>query len=169
MVATRHEVECDTHDFYGRYVFRQTPDGYRTKTQWAKCGRVPCCGAIAIVIKETTICNGLPFTVERLREFYTPVVSELGNNRWLVAKPNEGKVINWWLVYREDQTRPKGQASSVIQKPPVAEEESSVAQSPVVIEDDFTSVLNYFDSPLSSLTFFPLLPFFSSHTMAESS
>ena len=96
-----------TQDYYGRSVFPRTPDGYRSKTQWARCGRVPCCEATAIVIKETWSCRGLSCPADHLKEFYTPVVAELGNDRWQVAKPNAGKTINWWLVYREDQTRPK--------------------------------------------------------------
>ena len=140
-------------DYYGRSIYRRTPDGYRTRTQWAKCGRVPCADATAIVIIESVVLQGLSATAERLKEVYTPVVADLGNNRWLVAKPNEGKTINWWLVYREDQTRPKVQASRVVQKPPVAEEES-----PVVIEDEFAFALDYFDSPLSSLNLLPSSP-----------
>ena len=137
-------MDTEQKDYYGRCVFRQTPDGYRTKTQWAKCGRAPCCDATAIVIKETMTFNGLSFAVERLKEFYTPVVGDLGNNRWLVAKPNEGKTINWWLVYREDQTRPKGAASPAV-----------LGHDHVL---DFSFVSDCFDSALSSLSTFNLLP-----------
>jgi hypothetical protein len=94
-------------DIYGRTVFTKTPEGYGSKSQWAKVGRVPCCEASAIVIKETIVSNGLSFHVARLKEFHSPVVADLGNDRWQVAKANEGKNINWWLIYREDQTCPK--------------------------------------------------------------
>jgi hypothetical protein len=97
-----------------------------------------------------------------LKEFYSPVVAELENDRWLVAKPNEGGNVNWWLVYREDQTRPKSHTSSivikkeVVQEPSIAlrSERSAVIQKEsgsVVQGEDFTIVLDSIDSPLSSL------------------
>jgi hypothetical protein len=75
--------------------------------------------------------------VDYLKESYTPVVAELGDDRWKVAKPNAGKTINWWLVYREDQTKPK----HAVPKPAIVKEDSS---------PDFSSVLDYFDSPFPS-------------------
>jgi hypothetical protein len=74
-----------TQDYYGRHVFSRTPDNYRSKAQWARSGRVPCCEATAIVIKETELSQGLSAPAERLKEFYTPVVAELGDDRWVAV------------------------------------------------------------------------------------
>lgn len=159
-MMTETESQHETsQDIYGRHVFCRTPEGYRTKTQWAKQGRVPCCESTAIVIKETTVFNGLSFPVARLKESYTPVVADLGNNRWLVAKPNKGSEINWWLVYREDQTSSKSKASAGVKESSVAiaDQPPPIAQMPVAIED-FSSVLDYFDSPISSLNLLPSSP-----------
>lgn len=88
-------------DVYGRRVLTlEQANGLLVARAWKKLGRRVKADAVpALVVERSCASTGLPFAVEYLRDCHTPVLADLGNDRYLIARRD-----GWWLGYSEEQT-----------------------------------------------------------------
>ena len=115
----RQQHPLPERDVYGRKILLPNQiQGQRSKSAWKP--RVPRPDALgSLVVKSWHVSNGLPFAIDRLKDFYMPVLAELGNNRYLLADADSGSSINWWIVYEfEETTTPSQKTQKTLPKQP---------------------------------------------------
>ena len=102
----RQQHPLPERDVYGRKILLPNQiQGQRSKS--ASKPRVPRPDALgSLVVKSWHVSNGLPFAIEILKDFYMPVLAELGNNQYLLADANSKGRFNWWIVYDLEETAP---------------------------------------------------------------